>query len=416
MQCGFVIILWFIFSGFKIGETWKRSPGAEETTVRTEEPPHDAKDLTPEAREQNTNVKSNHDTPRTRQSNFERFLEEFHVTQCYFSSTIQIAALTYGISSTNMLVTFMLIPLATNGVLPVVFTLVLLYVRNEKLDPGVVVLTVVCWILSSVVYWILYAHVVPINSDIDTDADYAIYRQFYYKLSATDACGGYSALAACPNKLGRLGRGKILDSSFRIRALTPIIWTFSTACLLAILVATLSRKSLSEHFVGMIGRMTPRKGPSQRSSSDMEMQDRPGNDAVSDATNGSNATNASSATKIPNEPNGSHPENTSQPSSPNKSKWAQLAYVLVTLCFLAGAGMQMALLTIAMSLKMMDRKDWGFGQVIAITVWVPPLVAYAYREVEIIVKKRKQVSLIETFFFLSHSNNLVGQGGKAERE
>jgi hypothetical protein len=212
------------------------STGSEETAVRSEKPLPAAQDATPDAREQNTNVKSNHDTP-SNQPNFEKFLEEFHVTQCYFSSTIQIAALTYGITSMNMLVTFMLIPLATNGVLPVVFTLVPLYKRNEKLKPGVIVLTVVCWILSSVVYWMLYSHVTPINSDIDADTDYAIYRQFYYKLSATDACGGYSALAACPNKLGRLGRGKILDSSYKIRALTPIFWIFSTVCLLAILVA-----------------------------------------------------------------------------------------------------------------------------------------------------------------------------------
>jgi hypothetical protein len=415
MQCGFVIILWFIFSGFKIGEIWKRSPGAGQTTVRTEEPSPDAKDITPEAREQNTNVKSNHDTPSSR-SNFEKFLKEFHVTQCYFISTIQTAALTYGIFSTNTLVTFMLIPLVTNGVLPVVFTLVLLYERNEELDPGVIVLTVVCWILSSVVYWILYAHVIPISSDIDADADYAIYRQFYYELSATDACGGYSALAACPNKLGRLGRGKILNSSLRIRALSPIIWTFSTVCLLAILVTRSSHKSLSKLFVGITSRMTPRKRPSQRPSSDVEKQTRPGNDAVSDATNGSNATNAFSVTDIPNAPNGSHPENTSQPSSPNKSKWAQLVYVLVTLCFLAGAGMQMALLSIAMSLKMMDRKDWGFGKVVAITVWVPPLVAYAYREVDIIADKRKKVSLIEMNSLQKETNNLVGQGGEAEGE
>jgi hypothetical protein len=58
------------------------------------------------------------------------------------------------------------------------------------------------------------------------------------------------------------------------------------------------------------------------------------------------------------------------------------AYVLVTLCFLAGAGMQMALLSIATSLDMMDRWDWGFGQVVAITIWVPPLIAYVYREGE----------------------------------
>jgi hypothetical protein len=305
----------------------------------------------------------------------------------------------------------------TIGVLPVVFTLVLLYKRNEKLDPDAIILTVVCWILSSVVYGVLYSRVISVNGDdITSGADYAIYRQLNYKLSATDACGGYSALAACPNKLGRLGRGEILNLSFRIRALTSIIWTFSTVCLLAILVARLSHKSLSELFVGIISRMTPRKRLSQRPSSDVEKQTRPGNDAVSDVRNESNVTNAFSITDIPNTPNGSHPENTSQPSNPNKSKWAQLAYVLVALCFLAGAGMQMALLSIAMSLKMMDRKDWGFGQVVAITVWVPPLVAYAYREVDIIADKRKKVSLIEMDSLQKETNNPVGQGGEAEGE
>jgi hypothetical protein len=45
---------------------------------------------------------------------------------------------------------------------------------------------------------------------------------------------------------------------------------------------------------------------------------------------------------------------------------------------------------------MMNRKDWGFGQVVAITIWVPPLVAYVSREVDIIAKKkRKNVSFID---------------------
>jgi hypothetical protein len=76
--------------------------------------------------------------------------------------------------------------------------------------------------------------------------------------------------------------------------------------------------------------------------------------------------------------------------------------VLVTLYFLAGAGMQMALLSIATSLDMMDRWDWGFGQVVAITIWVHPLIAYVYREGERFVenrKEKKEVSSIEHFTF-----------------
>jgi hypothetical protein len=291
LQCIFVIISWFIFSGFKIQEIWQHSSGEEKTAVRIEERSPSAQATAPKAKEQNINVKSSHNKPRTHQSIFEDFLKELHITQCYFSTTIQIAALTYGIFSTNMLVTFTLIPLATNGVLPVVFTLVLLYKRNERLSYEVILLTIVCWILSSLVYWVLYWHVIPINGDLmTTDTDYNIYRQFYYKLSALDACGGYSALAACPDRL-RLGRGKIIKSSFRIRALTPVIWTFSTACLLAILVARIFNMSLAEQW----DKMTRRGPPSQGSSSDVEMRNKPRNDADPDATNGSSTTNESNA-------------------------------------------------------------------------------------------------------------------------
>jgi hypothetical protein len=392
LQCIFVIISWFVFSGFKIQEIWQHSSGEEKTTVRIEETSATAQTTTPKAKEQNINVESSHNKLRTHQSIFEDFLKEFHITQCYFSTTIQIAALTYGIFSTNMLVTFMLIPLATNGVLPVVFTLVLLYKRNERLSYEVILLTIVCWILSSLVYWILYWHVIPINGDLmTTDADYNIYRQFYYKLSALDACGGYSALAACPDRL-RLGRGKITTSSFRIRALTPVIWTFSTACLLAILVAKILNMSLAEQW----DKITQRGPPSQGSSSDVEMRNTLRNDAGPDATYVSSTTNKFNAA------NGSRPEHTSQPSTPKKSKWKllatmhNLAYVLVTLFFLAGAGMQMALLSIATSLDMMDRWDWGFGQVVAITIWVPPLIAYVYREGERFVEKRKEKRRVDS--------------------
>jgi hypothetical protein len=168
LQCIFIIISWFVFSGFKIQEIWQHSSGEEKTTVRIEKTSATAQTTTPKAKEQNINVESSHNKLRTHQSIFEDFLMEFHITQCYFSTTIQIAALTYRIFSTNMLVTFMPIPLATNGVLPVVFTLVLLYKRNERLSYEVILLTIVCWILSSLVYCILYWHVIPINGDLMT--------------------------------------------------------------------------------------------------------------------------------------------------------------------------------------------------------------------------------------------------------
>ena len=48
-------------------------------------------------------------------------LLEFHKSQCLFSATLMIASLNYGIYEVDMLVTFLLTPLATNSILPVIF-------------------------------------------------------------------------------------------------------------------------------------------------------------------------------------------------------------------------------------------------------------------------------------------------------
>jgi uncharacterized membrane protein YozB (DUF420 family) len=293
---------------------------------------------------------------------FGNFLEDFHKAQCYFSATIQIAALSYGpsgIFDVDMLVTFMLVPLATNGVLPVVFTLVLLYKRERPLSPDVVLLTFVCWLLSSVVYWILYSHVIPINSDPTTSAqEIRAYKQFYYKLTSLDACGGYSALAACPTGTFGVARTGIKRESHKIRILTPIIWSFSTICLLAILAAQYFGISLSEKWDKLI-RMG---STSQQSQPDTEANSTPHDPPNTKMTSGEKQ-----AAQI-----------TAKGSSTSQKFMTthNFFYVLVTMGFLAGIGMQLSLLSIATSLDMVDRKDWSFGQIVAITVWVPPLLTY----------------------------------------
>jgi hypothetical protein len=232
-----------------------------------------------------------------------------------------------------MLVTFMLIPLATNGVLPVVFGFLLLY-RYKKATLDVALLTVACWILSSIVYWSLYANMIPINSEIRSEKrQYLAYQQFMYKLSAIDECGGYSALAVCPDNL-KWGRKDISKASHNLRVLTPIIWTLSTVCLIVVLgaqVATWRRDREASH------------GEFTQAGLDTAPQDH---------------------------------------SSFLRSRFATSGtYWLATLCFLAGIGMQLSLLSIGTSLNMMDRKEWGFGQIIAVTIWAPPLLGYLYDEV-----------------------------------
>jgi hypothetical protein len=202
----------------------------------------------------------------------------------------------------------------------------------------ITILTIACWILSSIVYWILYAHVIPINQDIHSEQRrYRAYQQFMYKLSALDACGGYSALAVCPENFV-LGREDITSASHRLRVLTPIIWTFSTVCLIAVLV----------------GKLIKYRRGCQHSRL-------PSNaDGVEDG-------------QSPAHEHGHPPFFRSRFG-------AEVTYILVTICFLAGVGMQLSLLSIGTSLNMMNRMHWSFGQIVAVTIWAEPLLGWLYDE------------------------------------
>ncbi|KAF2264652.1 hypothetical protein CC78DRAFT_616570 [Lojkania enalia] len=266
--------------------------------------------------------------------NFENFLVDFHKAQCYFSSTLQIASLSTNILTTNMLLTFMLTPLASNGILPIVFAYVLLY-RCRRASPDVTLLTLATWILSTIVYWILYAQMIPINGDIkNEERKYRAYEQFMYKLSAIDACGGYSALAVCPENF-ELGKGAIVDESHKLRILTPIIWSFSTACLFAVLLGKVihwwhGRRAMYS---------TVESGPTY------EKGTQHGRPTVYWSYFGGEA-----------------------------------IYWLTALCFLVGICMQLSLLSIGTSLNMMNQMHWSFGQIVAVTIWVPPLLGWVYNE------------------------------------
>lgn len=60
------------------------------------------------------------------------------------------------------------------------------------------------------------------------------------------------------------------------------------------------------------------------------------------------------------------------------SRASKIIFVTTMLAFLAGMGMQVSLLSIAWSLHMMDAKSWTFGQIVAITIWIPPIIEILY--------------------------------------
>ncbi|KAF2178336.1 hypothetical protein K469DRAFT_643052 [Zopfia rhizophila CBS 207.26] len=314
MQCGFVFLLWAGLLAFEVFQRkWKPNSPVWST-------PDEAEKATKETK------------ARKHQNAFIKLLLEFHKAQCYFSGTLQIASLSYGVFETDILVTFMLIPLATNGVLPVIFTYLLL-VHCGRATVDVRLLTITCWILSTIVYWILYTNLIPIDSNVNkTHA----YQQFMYKLSAIPACGNNSALAVCPNNLA-LTKEPLDKASRKVRNLTPIIWVFSTFVLLSVL-----------GFQGF-RRFYKRKSHGYSIASNKSEQEAQNEDSNQTYT--------------------------------LRSGYSSALYWLASICFLAGIGMQLSLLAIGTSLNMMDRKHWSFGQIVAITIWVPPVIGYVYDEV-----------------------------------
>ena len=66
-----------------------------------------------------------------------------------------------------------------------------------------------------------------------------------------------------------------------------------------------------------------------------------------------------------------------------------LIYYITVIAFLVVVAMQLSLLSIGSSLEMMDVKDWSFGQVVAVTIWVPPMMNYVYCELRHVCRNRK---------------------------
>ncbi|QDS73351.1 hypothetical protein FKW77_006818 [Venturia effusa] len=272
-------------------------------------------------------------------------LNEFHKAQCFFSITLMIASFTQNIYDTNMLITFMLVPLSTNGIVPIVFAYLLL-VYNHKDHIGTTLYTLLTYVLASVVYWSLYAHVTSSSEDRPRLA----YQQFMFKLSAIPACGEYSALAVCPH-YPNTGLEEVYRASRRIRVLTPIIWTFSTIVLFVVLAYQTLRASP--------WRKEPEytyQHPSQ--------------------------TNEGKPNPPEHEHNQAHEEQASPDKKPMGRTW-RLSFIIMTAAMVACLGMQLSLLAIGKSLNMMNPHDWSFGQIIAITIWAPPIVEYVYKEFEV---------------------------------
>jgi hypothetical protein len=258
-------------------------------------------------------------------------LVEFHKAQCYFSSTIQIASLASGIFSINVLNNFLLLPLATNGLLPVVLAYVMI-IRYGRSSTYLTILTLMTWILATLVLWTLYRKLIPVDWSKSDQANSQIYYQFMFDLSANPSCGGSSALAVCPESLV-LGLDKVLAAARRIHGFTPFLWTWSTLCLGIILVL---------HYLPKRWRTKKPQWISDMSQNFLKQRGGIRLDFV------------------------------------RKALTMDGLFWLSVLVFTVALGLQLSLLSIDASLDLMDPKAWSFGQIVAVTIWAAPIAEYFY--------------------------------------
>lgn len=120
-------------------------------------------------------------------------LLECHKARCYFGGTLMIATIVSNIVDVDFVVTFLILPLANNSILPTIFSYFLL-VYYRASSTAITLLIAFVYLLSSVVYWILYPRL-QLSTDM---ARGNTYKRFRSSVSSLGVCGQYSGLAVCP--------------------------------------------------------------------------------------------------------------------------------------------------------------------------------------------------------------------------
>lgn len=252
---------------------------------------------------------------------------EFHKAQCFFSIPIMVASLFSGIFQQNSLNVFTLLPLTLNSVAPLQLIL-LLITHFAHFSHFLIFLTAISWALASIVYWTLYRQLLHISILIYENTQTSSFRdQVLLELARNPICGGGSALSSCPPSTGD---PSTIDGGMKraknVLIYTPWIWAWYTVCMIGI---------VTKHWA------------------------------------------KSGALRI------SLLENSTLPGSrPHKllpiTKYltGKQFFWIVSVGCVALVGVQLYCLSIAYALSLGNTRDWSFGQIIAVTVWIPPIVEY----------------------------------------
>jgi hypothetical protein len=157
-----------------------------------------------------------------------------------------------------------------------------------------------------------------------------------FSLGNSEQCGGFTALTACPENM-IVGIKPVTSAAKRIRFISPILWTWGTLVFFALLGWQIFRWLVKRN---MAGQWSARA----REFHMRRRQDRLG---IQNAL---------------------------------FREWMSGTGIFwtTTCLFVAAMGAQIALLYVEAKMDFFDGNDWTFGQIVAITIWVPPFFEYAW--------------------------------------
>jgi hypothetical protein len=257
-------------------------------------------------------------------------ISSFQAAQCYFSIPLAIAAFYTDPFTLDPPNAFGLLPVSVNGFMPEIMTLMVLY-QHETRHSYPLLLTWTSYILNSINFWAVRSYLSTINSDIVT-----MKRPAFESLGGIESCGGTTGLALClqfqnespPTFLIRkYGKAALLGVK-----LAPAVLAWSTVCLL---VLTYIRVRTSE-----VGKKITATFKAKNSTSVLGLF---------------------------------------QKRFHAMLRSSALYYTALAI-FFVGLAYQGTLFVQFLNLGLVNLQTWTFGQIVAITVWVPPVVDYLHSQ------------------------------------
>lgn len=272
-------------------------------------------------------------------------LSSFLQAQCYFSIPIAIATLITDPFHLDPLNAYGFLPVAMNGFLPQTFTLLQLH-RERKFSWYLTALTVVSWILNTIILWAIIEYLTGPNLGT---------RDFEFRsISQIDTCGGSTALALCLQTNGVTPLGYVKDTARKSTTyghtilfgtttigtlIVPTIWVFCTLCLLIL---------LGHQVLGSTGlKLFPSRVPAEVRRAALRQK----------------------------------------PGLWNRFKYlfanpwtGEIGFAVASAVFFVTTAYQGLLYYNFVNLKLVNRAGWGFGQIIAVTVWIPVIFDYLHAQ------------------------------------